>query len=112
MFSPEEGSCYVFRPETIVASFLASYGVLLQSDIQLYFKTPVCGAPFSYYSSRRAIMHVHQSGNISSICTKCVGIATMLHPERAHVLEYFSYKMMASTFSAVQVRHIICALAR
>ena len=28
--------------------FLASYDVILQSDIQLYFKTPVCGAPFSY----------------------------------------------------------------
>ena len=37
------GRAKFFRPETIVASFLH----LLQSDIQLYFKTPVCGAPFS-----------------------------------------------------------------
>ena len=46
LFSPDEGSCYIFRPETIVASFLHLM-VFLQSDIQLYFKMPVCGALFS-----------------------------------------------------------------
>ena len=44
-----KGRAIFFRPETIVASFfLFFFGLVLQSDIQLYFKTPVCGAPFSY----------------------------------------------------------------
>ena len=43
-----KGRATFFRPETIVASFLASYGVTFQSVIKSYFKTPVFGAPLSY----------------------------------------------------------------
>ena len=46
LFSPEEGLYYIFSTENSCCMFLASYGVILQSDIQPYFKTPVCGAPF------------------------------------------------------------------
>ena len=45
LFSPDKGSCYIFSTRNNCCEFLASYGVILQSDIQLYFKTPVCGAP-------------------------------------------------------------------
>ena len=48
LFSLDEGSCYNFLTRNNCYKFLASYGVILQSDIQPYFKIPVCGAPFSY----------------------------------------------------------------
>ena len=42
LFSPEERSCYVFRPETIVASFLHSMvlipKVLFNQDLQYFFE--------------------------------------------------------------------------
>ena len=47
--SPDEGLCFFFSIRNNCCEFLASYGVILQNDIQPYFKTPVCGAPFSYY---------------------------------------------------------------
>ena len=39
---------YFFSTRNNCCEFLASYGAILQSDIQPYFKTPVCGATFSY----------------------------------------------------------------
>ena len=49
LFSPEEGSCYVFSYWNNCCEFLATYGVIFQSDIQSYFKAPVPGAPLSYH---------------------------------------------------------------
>ena len=49
LFSPEEGSCYICSTRNNCCKFLASYGVILPSNSQTYFKTPVCGAPFSYF---------------------------------------------------------------
>ena len=43
----KKGRATFFQPKTIVANFL-HFTVFLQSDIQLYFKMSVCGAPFSY----------------------------------------------------------------
>ena len=48
LFLPDKGSCYIFSTQSNCCEFLASYSVILYSDIQPYFKTPVCGAPFSY----------------------------------------------------------------
>ena len=36
LFSPDEGSCYIFWTQNNSFEFLASYGVILQSDIQPY----------------------------------------------------------------------------
>ena len=47
-FRLTKGRAAFFRLEKICGEFLASNGVIFQSDIQSYFKTPVCGAPFSY----------------------------------------------------------------
>ena len=48
LFLPDEGSCYAFSTQNNCREILAFYGVILQSDIQPYFKMPICGAPFSY----------------------------------------------------------------
>ena len=47
LFSPEEGSCYVFSTRNNCCKFLASDGVIFQSVIKLFFKTPVFGAPLT-----------------------------------------------------------------
>ena len=44
LFSPEEGSCYVFSNRNNCCEFLASDGVIFQSVIKLFFKTTVFGA--------------------------------------------------------------------
>ena len=41
LFSPDEGSCYVFSTRNNCWKFLASYDVIFQSSFKLYFKTPV-----------------------------------------------------------------------
>ena len=59
---------------------LASFGVLLQSDNQPYFKTPVCGAPFSYNRNVfENLIHIIclpylsiEFGNITCISVKCI----------------------------------------
>ena len=51
MFSPDEGSCRAFSTRNNRCEFLAPYGVIFQSDFQSYFKTPILGAPLSYYST-------------------------------------------------------------
>ena len=33
---------------------LASYGVIFQSDVRSYFKTPVCGAPFFVFQEKES----------------------------------------------------------
>ena len=48
LFSPEEGSCYVFSTRNNCCEFLAFYGVISQSVIQSFLKTPVCGASLSH----------------------------------------------------------------
>ena len=45
---PEEGSCYFFSTQTIVASFLQQFFLSTQSVIQSFLKTRVCGTPLSY----------------------------------------------------------------
>ena len=45
LFSPEKGSCYVFSTRNNCCVFLAFYGVIFQSVIEPFFKTPVLGAP-------------------------------------------------------------------
>ena len=47
LFSPEEGSCYVFSTRNNCCEFLAFYGVVTQSVTQSFLKTPVCGASLS-----------------------------------------------------------------
>ena len=37
LFSPEEGSCYVFSIRNNCCEYLASYGAIIQSVIQSYF---------------------------------------------------------------------------
>ena len=37
-----------FSTQNNCCKFLASYDFIFQSDIQSYFKTPVCGASLSY----------------------------------------------------------------
>ena len=49
LFSPDEGSCYIFSTRNNCREFLVSYATTFQSDIQPYFKTRVCGAPFSFW---------------------------------------------------------------
>ena len=51
LFSPDEGSCCIFSTRNNCCEFLASYGVIIQSVIQSYLKTPVCGASLSYQIS-------------------------------------------------------------
>ena len=51
LFSLDEGSCYVFTSETIVASFLHLDSVILQSDHQSRFKTPVCAASLFHFNA-------------------------------------------------------------
>ena len=48
LFSSDEGSCYVFCTRNNCCVFLASYGVIILSVIQLYLKTPVFGDSLSY----------------------------------------------------------------
>ena len=40
-----------FSTRNNCCEFLAFYGIVLQSDIQLYFETPVCGAPLFHIKS-------------------------------------------------------------
>ena len=47
LFSPEEGLGYVFPTQNNCCEFLAFYGVITQSVIQPFLKTPVCGASLS-----------------------------------------------------------------
>ena len=47
MFSPEEGLCYVYSTQNNCCEFLASDGVIFQSVIKPFFKTPVFGAPLT-----------------------------------------------------------------
>ena len=47
LFSPDKGSSYVFLTRNNCCEFLASYGVIFQSVIKSYFKTPVFGARLS-----------------------------------------------------------------
>ena len=47
LFSPEEGSCYVFLTRNNCCEFLTFFGVITQSVIQSFLKTPVCGASLS-----------------------------------------------------------------
>ena len=51
LFSPNEGSRYVFSIRNSCCEFLASYGVIFKSIIKPFFKTPVFGAPLSYTKS-------------------------------------------------------------
>ena len=44
LFSPDEGSCYVFSTRNNYCEFLAFYGVTFQSVIKSFLKTPVFGA--------------------------------------------------------------------
>ena len=48
LLSPEEGSCYILPTRNNCFESLVPYGVIFQGDFQRYFKTPVCGAAFSY----------------------------------------------------------------
>ena len=50
LFSPNEGSCYVFLTRNNCCQFLAFYGTVIQSAIQSHLKTLVCGASLSYTS--------------------------------------------------------------
>ena len=45
--SPDKALCYGFSTRNNCCEFCAFYGTVFQSDIQSYFKTPVCGAPLS-----------------------------------------------------------------
>ena len=51
LFSPQEGSCYVFYTRNNCCKCLASYGVIIQRVIQSYLKTP-CGASLSYINHK------------------------------------------------------------
>ena len=44
-------SCYVFSTRSNCCEFLASGGVILQSDYQSFFKAQVCGAFLLYFCS-------------------------------------------------------------
>ena len=48
LFSPHEGSCYIFSTRNNCCEFLASYGVFIQSVTQSFLKTPVCGASLTH----------------------------------------------------------------
>ena len=50
LFLPDKGLCYVFFTRNNFCKFLASYGVIIQSVIQSYLKTSICGASLSYSS--------------------------------------------------------------
>ena len=47
LFSPEEGSCYVFSTRNNCCEFLASGGVIFQSFIKPFFKRLIFGASLS-----------------------------------------------------------------
>ena len=47
LFSPDKGSCYVFSTRNNCCEFLASDGVIFQSVIKPFLKTPVFGAPLT-----------------------------------------------------------------
>ena len=49
LFSPDEGSCYVFPTRNNCCEFLASNEVIIQRVIQLCMKEPDCGASLSYF---------------------------------------------------------------
>ena len=49
LFSPDEGSCIVFSTRNN-CEVLAFYGVIFQSVINPFFKTPVFGAPLTSYA--------------------------------------------------------------
>ena len=48
LFSPDEGSWYIFSTRNNCCEFFASYGVIIQSVAQSFLKTPVCGASLTY----------------------------------------------------------------
>ena len=48
-FSPGEWSWYIFSTRNNYCQFLASYGVIIQTFIQSFLKTPLCGASLSYF---------------------------------------------------------------
>ena len=48
LFSPDEGLCYIFSTRNNCCEILASYGVIIQSVIQPFLKTPVSGASLSH----------------------------------------------------------------
>ena len=52
VFAWRIGSCYVFSKQDNSCEFLAFYGVITQSVIQSFLKTPVCGASLSYLPSK------------------------------------------------------------
>ena len=47
-FSLDKGSCYFFSTRNNCHEFLVPYGVINQSFILSYLKTPVCGASLSF----------------------------------------------------------------
>ena len=49
LFSPKEGSCYVFSTRNNCCEFLATDGVIFQSVTKPFFKTPVFGAPLIFF---------------------------------------------------------------
>ena len=49
-------SCYIFLIRNNCWEFLASYGVIIQSVLQSYLKTPVCGASLSCCNFKYKIM--------------------------------------------------------
>ena len=60
LFLPDERPCYVFSTQNNCCELLASYGVIIQSAIQSYLKTPICGASLSYRSIRALSFHAMQ----------------------------------------------------
>ena len=50
LFPPDKGSCYIFSTQNNCCEFLASYGVILQSDIHPYINKSQFHQPAMKYS--------------------------------------------------------------
>ena len=64
LFSPEEGSCYVFSTRNNCCKFLAFYGFITLIFIQSFLKMPVCSASLSQLTNSlqkyKQIIHIAQ----------------------------------------------------
>ena len=86
LFSPDEGSWYIFSTRNNCCEFPASYGVIIQSVIQSFSKMPVFDAslsflfltvsffipfPFSFVKSASLVCPVYLAGGIFWMVVAC-----------------------------------------
>ena len=64
LFLPDEGSCYIFSTGNNCCTFLASYGVIIQSVSQSFLKTPICGASLTDYNIVKEFNKIFNFKNI------------------------------------------------